>query len=97
MKMTFQLWTYDLWGDGSEVWVNDRFRVEGCITINVKREIYNKGTAHEFADYFPTDRQLNVALGLPYSTTWDGESDYTLYAKDANGNPVCELERRKEA
>lgn len=92
-KQTYRLWTYDLWSDGEGgLMVNDRYD-RGLVTIRVKAVTYNAGTPYEFTSYCPTDRQLNRAIGMR-GLAWDGEEDYTLYAKDARGNPACELERQ---
>lgn len=80
IMMTFQLFTYDLWADGDGGYsVNDVFR-QGILTVKVKD-----------GDY-PTDRQLNRAIGAR-GLTWEGETDFTLYATDKRGNPACELRR----
>lgn len=91
-KQTYRLWTYDLWAnaDGG-MSVNDRFD-QGLIIIRVKGTVYNAGTPHEFTSYEPSDRQLNRAIGA-HGLTWDGESEYTLYATDKRGDPACELVR----
>ena len=94
-KQTYRLWTYDLWPDGEGgLMVNNRYD-RGLVTIRVKATVYNAGTEHEFTSYSPTDRQLNRAIGAR-GLTWDGESDYTLYATDKRGDPACELERQQE-
>ena len=78
MKQTYTLFTYDLWADPEGGYsVNDVYR-HGEITVNAK-------------DY-PTDYQLNRAVGAR-GLTWDGDPEYTLYATDKKGNPACELRR----
>ncbi len=89
----YTVWTYDLWGPKGEKTVNDCFE-HRTFTLKVKGTVYNKDTPNEFVAYEPTDRQLNYNVGTP-GATWDGESDYTLYATDRHGDPVCELRRIK--
>ena len=92
MKMRFNLYTYDLIADCEGGYsVNDVYP-QGEIEINVKPTVYNPGTEYEFTSHTPSDRQLNQAIGAR-DLTWDGESDYTLYATDRKGNPACELRR----
>lgn len=92
---TYELWTYDVWGntrDGFDV--NDRY-YQGTITIKVKPTRLNVGTEHEFVLYEPTDRQLNRAIG-GRGLEWEGEADYGIYASNRrDGKPVCELVRVK--
>ena len=88
----YQVWTYDVWGNAKEGYeVNDRSSA-GEVIIRCKREVFNEGTEHEFARYNPTDLQLSRAIG-GRGLSWDGESDYTLYAeRKSDGRPECELE-----
>jgi hypothetical protein len=89
-KLTFEIWSYDVWGnarDGFEV--NDRSKV-GKITVTAKRTTHNAGTPHEFSTYHPTDRQLARAANctgcvFDYS---DGSYEITLRR---NGRPIGQL------
>lgn len=93
--MQFILYTYDLWPDSDGgMMVNDVYR-QGKIEIRARLVTYNEGTPHEFSGYYLTDRQLNRAVG-GRGLTWDGEQDYTLYASNKKGDPICELRRTKE-
>ncbi len=80
-----------MWGNGRDGFnVNDVYS-GGVVYIRCKREIHNKGTPHEFSSYHPTDLQLSRAVGGK-NLSWDGESDFILYAeRSSNGKPVCEL------
>ena len=92
MRMRFKLYTYDLIADCEGGYsVNDVYP-QGTITINVRPTTVNPGTQWEAIIHSPSDRQLNQAIGAR-DLTWDGESDYTLYATDRKGNPACELRR----
>ena len=88
----YQLWTYDVWGNAEDGYeVNDR-RKHGTIDIKCKNEVFNANTPQEFTTYCPTDLQLSRAVGCR-GLSWDGESDYTLYAtREKDGKPEGELE-----
>lgn len=90
----FDLWEYDLWPDGEGGKMVNDCSYCAQITVRAKRKTYNENTEHEFTDYEVTDLQLNRALGL-HGATWDGDSDYVLYATDQHGDPLCELRRVK--
>jgi hypothetical protein len=84
-KFRFTLYIYDLWADG-----------EGGLMVN---DVFPQGTVEVVARLDPatgiyrlTDRQINRAIGAR-GLTWDGDEDYTLYATDRKGNPICELRR----
>ena len=85
----FRLWTYDVWGNARDGYdVNDRYS-HGYVTIRCKAETFNKGTAHEFTTFEPTDRQLSRAAGF-CRVQWDG-MDGVYVAETAGGRPVGEL------
>ena len=91
---TYELWTYDVWGNAKDGWeVNNRYK-HGTITLKVKPTVFNQGTPHEFTAYGPTDLQINRAV-RGRGIVWDGETDYTLYGETKSGKPVCELVRVK--
>lgn len=94
MKMLFKLFTYDLWSDGEGGYTVNDVYPQGEITLRVRPKVFNRGTPHEFISHCPSDRQLNQAVGVR-GCTWEGESDYTLYATNRRGNPECELRRIK--
>lgn len=86
-KLTFTLYTYDLWSDG-----------EGGMEVN---DVYYQGNIEVTARIDPrtgwhtiTDRQLNRAIHAR-GLKWDGDEEYTLYAVTKKGTPACELRRIK--
>lgn len=85
----FRLWTYDVWGNARDGFdVNDRYS-HGYVSIRCRAKTYNVGTAHEFTDYQPTDRQLSRAAGFR-RVEWEG-NDGAFYATAKNGRPIGEL------
>ena len=87
----YQVWTYDVWGnarDGFEV--NDRSK-GGTVTINVKPETFNAGTANEFTTWEPTDNQLARACGARGCAFEWSEGSYYIENK-SNGRPEGMLE-----
>lgn len=91
----YTLYTYDLWGPRGARIVNDVFESSLVRTLKVKGQVYNQETPHEFVVYEPTNKQLTRMVGGIAGATWDGESEYVLYATDHHGDPVCELRRVK--
>jgi len=86
----YTLRSYDVWGNDQDGYdVNDSF-VVGEVRIRCRAQKHNVGTAHEFVDYVPTERQLALAVG-ERGLVWSGEPDETLYAETKRGKPVCEL------
>ena len=87
----YRLWTYDVWGNARDGFdVNDRYS-HGYVEIVCKREVFNTGTAHEFATFEPTDRQLSRAAGFSRAS-WEGGSEGVYYAESSrNGRPIGEL------
>lgn len=86
----YRLWGYDVWGNAREGYeVNDRYD-HGMVLIRVAPRIYNAGTPHEFTTWEPTNRQLSRFIS---GASWEGESDYTLYAESARTRkPLGELD-----
>ena len=53
MVKTYEVWAYDVWGNAEDGFdVNDRSRID-TITISVKGETFNQGTANEFTTFEP--------------------------------------------
>jgi len=87
----YRLWTFDIWGNARDGFdVNDRFS-HGYVTIKCKRRDYNAGTAHEFSDWEPTDRQLSRVAGF-LRVTWDGQEGHYFAESSSNGRPIGELD-----
>ena len=89
---TWEVSTYDVWGNARDGFdVNDRYR-HGEVTIRVKAEVNNPGTPQEFESAYPSDSQIRRALGLGrYRLDLYGD-DLSIYVNRAsNGYPEGEL------
>ena len=90
MLKTFDVYTYDVWGNARDGFdVNDRYK-SGTVDIRCKRQVFNEGTEHQFESFEPTDRQLSIAAAFCGSVTWDGDGNI-YYATARNGKPIGEL------
>src|SRR5271166_1318439 len=80
---TWELRTYDVWGNAKDGYeVNDTRRA-GETTIRCKVEVNNAGTPQEFLSAFPSDSQLRRALSLRrFKIETDGD-DLTIYVNRA--------------
>ena len=92
MKTTWQIKTYDVWGnkeDGFEV--NDVYN-SGEVTLNIKSEVYNKGLNSEFMAAFPSDYQIGRVFGFRGKLDISGD-DTTIYVnREVDGFPLGELQ-----
>ena len=89
---TWEVSTYDVWGNARDGFdVNDRYR-HGEITLRLKIQLNNVGTANEFESAYPSDSQIRQALGLGrYRIDTDGD-DLSIYVnRTSNGYPEGEL------
>jgi hypothetical protein len=89
---TWEVSTYDVWGNARDGFdVNDRYR-HGEITLRLKIQLNNVGTANEFESAYPSDSQIRQALGLGrYRIDTDGD-DLSIYVnRTNNGYPEGEL------
>ena len=96
--MKFELRHYDIVG-GS---VNDVY-VYGIIELETTKTVYNEGTAQEFTETEPSDKQIFHGLkncGFLAKTAklsqleFDGDNE-TIYVNIAkNGEPFCELRKQ---
>lgn len=80
IKTTWEMWTYDVWGNAKEGYqVNDRYK-QRAIDLRLVVKTYNAGTPQEFVSASPTDAQLKSVFGtLAYIET-DGD-DTTIYVR----------------
>lgn len=89
---TWEVSTYDVWGNARDGFdVNDRYR-HGEVTLRLKIQVNNVGTASEFESAYPSDSQIRRTLGLGrYRIDTDGD-DLAIYVDRAsNGYPEGEL------
>ena len=92
VETTWEMRTYDVWGnarDGFEV--NDSHRA-GEVTLRLKIETNNRGTAGEFESAYPSDSQIRNALGLGrYKLDLDGDDLHIYVNRASNSYPEGEM------
>ena len=89
VETTWELRTYDVWGDAENGYeVNNTFRA-GEANIRCKVEVNNAGTAQEFLSAYPSDSQIRKALNLGrFKIETDGD-DLTIYVNRAKDGYPC--------
>lgn len=94
IQTTWEIWTYDVWGNEDDGWeVNDRYCEAIDYQLKLERKVYNAGTDHEFEAASPTKQQLQKVFGLRSQTEIeiDGD-DLVIYVSNANdGCPIGEM------
>lgn len=93
IETTWEVWTYDVWGNSHDGYdVNDRSCLDREYPMTIKIETANPGTRHEFKFAYPSDKQIQEALGLKrIKLDLDGD-DITIYVNHAStGYPCGEL------
>ena len=91
VKTTWDLYTYDVWGntqDGYEV--NDKYS-HGNIEIKCKIEINNPGTNREFLSAFPSDYQLSKIFSFTGRLDISGDDLHIYVNRDSDWYPLGEL------
>jgi hypothetical protein len=92
VSVTFDIATYDVWGnarDGYEV--NDIYR-SGSITIDCPVHLYNVGTPQEFRAAHPTDKQIREVFGVGRTRIDTDGDDLSIYInRRRDGYPIGEL------
>ena len=92
VETTWELRTYDVWGNAKDGYVvNDTSRV-GEVTIRCAVERNNADTPQEFLSAYPSDSQIRRALNLRrFQLELDGD-DLTIYVNRAkDGYPLGEM------
>ena len=91
VETTWELRTYDVWGDAENGYeVNNTFRA-GEVTIRCAVERNNAGTPQEFLSAYPSDSQIRRALDLRrcrFKLELDGD-DLTIYVNRARDGYPC--------
>jgi len=89
VETTWELRTYDVWGnakDGFEV--NDTRRA-GEVSIRCRVKVNNAGTPQEFLSAFPSDSQIRRAFSLRrFKIETDGD-DLHIYVNRARDSYPC--------
>ena len=90
---TWQLVTYDVWGNARDGWeVNQAFQ-SGEYELEASLELHNNGRyGSEFIAATVSDHELRKKLGLRRFIDSGMGDDVTLYIEDSrNSKPLCEL------
>jgi hypothetical protein len=99
----YDVWSLDVWGNEEEGFtVNDRCCVYQSLEFPTYPQGYNRSSATEFWEHWPSKQQLidtlkeagiMAALVKPNDIDIDGEHEYSLNIDDAsNGYPLWQLE-----
>ena len=93
IEQTFEIRTYDVWGNAEDGYeVNNVFSA-GKVTLDVPVKVYNEGTPQQFESPEITDDQIRQALGLrrnfPIET--DGDDTIIYVNSERTGKPLGEL------
>jgi hypothetical protein len=87
----YSLWSYDVWGNAEDGYdVNDRSCYDRSFVVACPRHVFNEGTPQEFDTYPVPDSVIEEVFGEDPDI--DGEDDFTLYAADADGRHVGEMQ-----
>lgn len=92
MKQTYELWSYDVWGnkdDGYEV--NDRYCFDRAYIVNVKPVKYNQGTEREFTSYPLSDYAIKKAFGVSCAIDTEGDDRIICVNRKSDGYPIGEM------
>lgn len=91
LETTWDIRTYDVWGNATEGYeVNDTYS-HGEITLSIPIDVNNEGTTNEFDSATPTDRQIREAFDLHGKFETDGD-DVTIYVSRAKDEyPIGEM------
>ena len=92
VETTWELRTYDVWGNAKDGFEVNDTRSAGEVSIRCRVEVNNAGTPQEFLSAYPSDSQIRRALYLRrFKLELDGD-DLTIYANRAkDGYPLGEM------
>jgi hypothetical protein len=84
MKDKYEIFTYDLWGNGEDGWeVNDVYRYDKFV---IEKNVSDATLIEALRDVL-----LGIFVDIPwYDIMIEGENEYTLYFSH-EGTPLCEL------
>ncbi len=89
VETTWELRTYDVWGDAQNGYeVNNTFRA-GEVTIRCAVERNNPDTPQEFLSAYPSDSQIRRALSLRRFKLELGGDDLHIYVNRAKDSYPC--------
>lgn len=89
IETTWELRTYDVWGNAKDGFEVNDTRSAGEVSIRCRVEVNNAGTPQEFLSAFPSDSQIRRALSLRrFQIETDGD-DLHIYVNRARDNYPC--------
>ena len=89
VETTWELRTYDVWGNAKDGFEVNDTRSAGEVSIRCRVEVNNAGTPQEFLSAFPSDSQIRRALSLRrFKIETDGD-DLTIYVNRAKDGYPC--------
>lgn len=90
---TWEVWIYDVWGNSDEGYdVNDRHCIDREYPLRLRVKTYNAGSPQEFKAAYPSDYQIQNALGYGRPALDIDGDDLTIYVNRASdGYPLGEL------
>ena len=89
VETTWELRTYDVWGNAKDGFEVNDTRSAGEVSIRCRVEVNNAGTPQEFLSAFPSDSQIRRALSLRrFKIETDGD-DLTIYVNRARDGYPC--------
>lgn len=91
VKTTWDIRTYDVWGNSEDGYDVNNVFAAGEVTIACKIETNNVGTPGEFQSAYPSDYQIKKIFGVSCAIDTDGD-DTTIYVSRARDRfPIGEL------
>jgi hypothetical protein len=91
VKTTWQLRTYDVWGNAKDGYeVNDSYDA-GEVELRIPQTRYNVGLEGEFIGAYPTDRQIKRAFGVTCRISTDGDDTHIEVERARDGYPIGEM------
>jgi hypothetical protein len=91
LTTTWEIVTYDVQGNARDGFdVNDAYR-RGSVELDLRPNIYNKGTPYEFIAYNITDRQIRAVFGVRCRLENDGDDIRVYVNRSRDGCPLGEL------
>ena len=91
LKTTWELWTYDVWGNEEDGYtVNDRQCIDREYHLRLAVKTYNVGTPRQFSSAHPSDKQIRDAFGIEVMIDTGGD-DTQITIDSEEGFPLGEM------
>lgn len=93
MRTTWEMWTYDVWGNEEDGWdVNNRFCVNRELELDLPGKVCNPGhPTLQFTSYDVTDEQVKELFGEEAVVDENCTDDVNIYVETEDGYPLGEL------